>query len=108
MPESGQKERSVKPSATACVGSNPTSPTIRDAYGIAMCVFFLYTEKGNLYVVKTSACFVLFFLDNMEKEIIMKPFNLDGKRNLLRWVLNYAKTGKHHNYSCPCRNISRR
>jgi hypothetical protein len=26
-----------------------------------MCVFFLYTEKENLYVVKTSACFVLFF-----------------------------------------------
>ena len=28
MPESGQKGRTVNPLATACVGSNPTSPTI--------------------------------------------------------------------------------
>ena len=61
MPESGQMGRTVNPLPHGCVGSNPTSPTIRDAYGIAMCVSFLYTEKGNLYVVKTSACFVLFF-----------------------------------------------
>ena len=28
MPESGQKGRTVNPLASACVGSNPTSPTI--------------------------------------------------------------------------------
>ena len=29
MPESGQKGRTVNPLASACVGSNPTSPTMQ-------------------------------------------------------------------------------
>lgn len=39
MPESGQKERTVNPLASACAGSNPASPTIMMKGSLGMAAF---------------------------------------------------------------------